>query len=322
MLYAEKSLIEKIACCAVRALLYEVSVTPKPGLVDRRNSGSHKDMDFYSFLDSSLVLGGYFQRCLEYGCTTYLREPEDSFRGLRELGREAEKTMYAVTKGINTHKGAIFSLGILCAAVGRILMTVETESTVGNVRQILDECSLMTNGIVSNELETVRKQAEMRRNRNEKEGVVNSAFTHGEKLYIEYGITGVRGQAENGFPAVRDCGLPLLADLLKAGKSKDEAGAVVLLAMLGETVDTNLIYRSNPVVQKKISEEIRTLLKSWSLQISEGENGIISYKIDPDRIDMETIRDLDDRFIGENLSPGGSADLLAICWFLWFLTEL
>lgn len=109
---------ERIGGLAQRALLHEVAVTPKPGLVDRRNNGAHSDMDFFSFLDSACVLRPYFTRCAQWGLEHAGQLPEAGLTQLQAAGMLAEQQMYQVTGGANTHKGAVFSLGILCAAAG------------------------------------------------------------------------------------------------------------------------------------------------------------------------------------------------------------
>ena len=113
----------------------------------------------------------------------------------------------------------------------------------------------------------------------------------------------MRGEAEAGFPSVLHNGLPLLESCLKQGLSNDEAGSVVLMHLIADTTDTNLIARGGYELQQNIVDRIRILLNQQPL---------------PDR---ETIHALDQEFISENLSPGGSADLLALCWMLHFLKE-
>lgn len=111
---------EKIASHAVRALLDEVCVSPKPGLVDRFGSGSHHDMDIFSFVASASALWPYFKACFEKGAASAALSAKDVLPLLKASGLEAERMMYCATGGVNTHKGAIYTLGILCAAAGRL----------------------------------------------------------------------------------------------------------------------------------------------------------------------------------------------------------
>lgn len=268
----------RLAC---QALLYEVAITPKPGLVDRENSGSHRDMNFFTFQASAAALQPYFAQCVRIGRQG--GAPEKTLRALRLPGKLAEGEMRRATGGINTHKGAIFSMGILCGALGRL----DRESW-GNPDRILDECAAMAKGIVSEDYRNLTPE---------------TARTAGQKLYLRYGITGVRGQAEAGFPAVREAGLPTLEAALAAGKDINEASCAALLALLVHTADTNMIHRGGFDGMQQATLEVREILDRESF---------------PSR---ETLESLDKRFIEKNLSPGGSADLLALTLFLHFLRE-
>ena len=273
----------RIGALAVQSLLDEVCTTPKPGLVDRRNSGSHRDMDFFTFQASAAALWPYFARCAEIGMDTRQESPEETFSCLRFPGKLAEGTMLRATGGVNTHKGAIFSMGILCGALGRL----EREQWC-SPDAVLAECAAMTKGIIS------RDYADL---------TPGTAKTAGQKLYLQYGITGVRGQAEAGFPAVLNVGLPKLEAALAAGKSINEAGCAALLAMLADTVDTNMIHRGGYELAKKTAEEIGALLEKEPFPSE------------------KMLESLDQAFMEKNQSPGGTADLLALVYMLHFLKE-
>lgn len=266
---------------ATQALLYEVATTPKPGLVDRENSGSHRDMDFFTFQASAAALYPYFAQCVKVGRETV--DAQETFRRLRLPGKLAEGEMLRATDGVNTHKGAIFSMGILCGALGRL----ERESW-RNPETVLAECAAMTKGLVSKDYVNLTPE---------------TAKTAGQKLYLQYGITGVRGQAEAGFPAVLNVGLPKLEAALAAGKSINEAGCAALLAMLADTVDTNMIHRGGYELAKETAEKLRMLLAKEPF---------------PSKATLEA---LNEDFVQKNLSPGGTADLLALVYMLHFLKE-
>lgn len=266
---------------ATQALLYEVATTPKPGLVDQENSGSHRDMDFFTFQASAAALFPYFSQCVKIGRETV--DAQETFRRLRLPGKLAEGEMRRATGGVNTHKGAIFSMGILCGALGRL----ERESW-RNPETVLAECAAMTKGLVSKDYVNLTPE---------------TAKTAGQKLYLQYGITGVRGQAEAGFPAVLNVGLPKLEAALAAGKSINEAGCAALLAMLANTVDTNMIHRGSYELAKETAEEISALLEKEPFP------------------SKETIETLNEEFVQKNLSPGGTADLLTMVYMLHFLKE-
>ena len=266
---------------ATQALLYEVATTPKPGLVDRENSGSHRDMDFFTFQASAAALYPYFAQCVKIGRETV--DAQETFRRLRLPGKLAEGEMRRATGGVNTHKGAIFSMGILCGALGRLDREQWCSPSV-----VLAECASMTKGLVSKDYVNLTRE---------------TAKTAGQQLYLQYGITGVRGQAEAGFPAVINVGLPKLEAALAAGKSINEAGCAALLAMLADTVDTNMIHRGGYEQAKKTAEKLRILLVKEPFP------------------SKETLKKLDAEFIRDNLSPGGTADLLALVYMLHFLKE-
>ena len=265
---------------AVRAILYEVATTPKPGLVDRRNSGSHTDMDFFTFMDSAASLYPYFEACARTGQETAAHPATETFAALRALGCEAEGEMLDATGGVNTHKGAIFSIGIVCAALGRL-----DRARWQDPARVLAEAAAMTEGLTEQDFAGITAE---------------NAVTAGQKLYVQYGITGVRGQVEAGLPAVLEYGLPALETGLAQGYGFDRAGGGALLALLAHSTDTNIIARSSRERQLALTEQLKKLLSKTPY---------------PDR---ETLEKMDKSFIAERLSPGGSADLLALTYLLYF----
>lgn len=281
-LCARQWMAEWVAVRAYLALQQEVSVTPKPGLVDRNNNGAHKDMGIRHFFISANTLRPFFCRFAETGYLTRDLAPTETFSQIRTIGTEAEAAMLHATGGINTHKGAIFSLGLLCAAAGRL------DPAHWQAEALLSECAAMTKGLMEKDLGGI---------------TVHTAKTAGERLYAQYGVTGVRGQAEAGFPAVKNVGLPTLETGLKKGLSLNDAGAATLLHLLAATDDTNLINRSNRQTQLAVKAQVAQLLAK-----------------DPFPA-MDTIGQLDQEFMKKNLSPGGSADLLAMTYFLLYLTK-
>ena len=270
-----------VAAQAWLALNHEFAATPKPGLVDRNNNGAHRDMNIKHFFASSNALRPFFAQFAAVGLVTRSQPPKETFQRIRIVGKEAERVMYEATGGINTHKGAIFSIGLFCAAAGRL--SPENWSPEALCR----ECAAMTEGIVSQDFAEVTPE---------------SAKTVGEKLYAKYGITGVRGQAEAGYPAVLETGLPVLQKGLQQGLSLNDAGCAALLHLLAVTDDTNLIHRSDRQTQLQVQAQVAQLLKNSPYPSA------------------EALEALDREFIEKNLSPGGSADLLAVTYFLHFLT--
>lgn len=274
-----------IAALAQRAVLYEVSTTPKPGLVDRQNSGAHKDMDFFTFMSSSTVLYKGFYECTLRGLCF---EDSDSTRLLEEIrmpGIACERAMFKVTEGVNTHKGIIFSLGILCAVVGQLYSRhgekcFYMEEVCEGVREVAKDLTLRDfNGIEHKKV-----------------------LTHGERLFKEFGFRGIRGEVESGFLTVRNSSAPLLR---KWSQSKEltinDLMLEVLLGLMTESEDTNVIIRGG-------AESLAYVRSASKAFIEAGGMKQAGAKAELESMDMD--------FIDRNISPGGSADLLAVSAFL------
>lgn len=275
-----------LSAAAARALLYEVCTTPKPGLVDRANNGSHQDMSIFTFLDSTVALLPYFEWAVELGQQTAQLPPEETFWRLRRAGVRGEREMFQATDGVNTHKGVIFSLGTVCAAAGRLWNATRP---AWNARLILQECSAMSAQAVERDFSAMGQAGET---------------TVGRRLYLKEGVRGIRGEVADGLPAVRDIGLPTLEHALENGSTIEDAGATALAALIAQVTDTNLISRGGESGLTWAAEQARAITA----------NGRI-----PSRVELE---ELDRAFIERNLSPGGCADLLAISYFLLFVTDL
>ncbi len=230
--------IHRIGKLAVRSLLEEVCTTPKPGLVDRRNTGSHRDMDLAMFHRSAEALADYFTECAHIGMETAGEKLEDTFHLLRQAGMQAEKAMYQATNGVNTHKGAIFTIGILCGAAGRLW----TGENNWNLAQIFREVSDMTRQAM---------EADWTKGGN----------TIGHRLYAEKGIRGIRGQVADGLPGVAEIGLPIFRDYLERGMERNEAGVRTLLHLIAQVEDTNMIARGGLVGAREGAEQVKTLLE-------------------------------------------------------------
>lgn len=176
---------------AVGALTGEAELTPKPGLVDQDNNGAHQDMDLEMFRRSAQCLRSYFRRAVELGM-----ERADCMPALQRAGLEAEQTMFAVTGGVNTHKGAIYAFGLMLAALGsRLIRGGDVFRTAAALAGA---------------------------------GRLPSAATHGGRARERYGVAGARGEAMAGFPHVRE------ACILLDGQPPD-AALLMLLAKVDDT---------------------------------------------------------------------------------------
>ena len=278
------------ATCAVRALLYEVSATPKPGLVDRNNSGSHQDMDFFTFLDSSAALIPWFRDFFCIGWD-HASDPEPLlFSRLRFAGKRAEEQMFSATGGVNTHKGLVFSFAVLCGALGQIhaRRPLPLDGT-----QVIDACRKLGRCALDDFQKT-----------GEKEPQGGQRETNGEQCRRRYGLLGARGEAAAGFPSALRYGLPVLKKRLAKGDPLNDAAVFTLLSLIASVDDTNMIHRGGfAAAQDRKKEAMRLLSQLTNENFS------------------DTLNALDSSYIRENLSPGGCADLLAVSLMLCFLEQ-
>ncbi len=251
---------EFLARTAAQSLLREVRTTPKPGLVDEANTGSHSDMDLALFTASAEALVPYFSQCVRIGMDTAKLPPEETFPALRAAGLEAERAMYAVTGGVNTHKGAIFTMGILCGAAGR-LWTPEGHF---DPQALCREAGAMTKAAMARDFAAL------------------SADTAGGQLYRELGIQGIRGEAARGFPAVSETGLPVFRALRAQGLCRNDAGAVTLLHLIARVEDTCLYHRGGAAGARAARERAAALLPCPTLsQIGELDRWFVSRRLSP-----------------------------------------
>lgn len=274
-----------IASLAQRAILYEVSTTPKPGLVDRDNAGAHKDMDFFTFMASSSALYRGLYECTLEGINF---EEEDSTKLLdkvRKPGIECEKAMLQATNKVNTHKGIIFSLGILCAVIGKMFRQYKRVNFI--IEDICEEVKKVAKGLTEKDFKNIENKENL---------------THGERLYKLYGFKGIRGEVESGFNTIQKNTVQLLrAWNTERTLSINDLFLEILLNLMAESEDTNIIIRGgieNFNYVKKISKEFLI------------EGGLIQ----PDS--KKKLESMNEEFIKRNISPGGSADLLAVTIFL------
>lgn len=272
----------RYAALAMEAMLFEASCAPSPGLVDPLHSGSHKDMDFFTFMRGSAALGYGLQRCAQAGLQHDGPAPY-LLPVLRRIGLETEKDMLSATGGVNTHKGFLFSMGLSLGATG-LLRRGEKDVTPRALGALLGR---MTCGIVTGELGGC------------------GAKTAGERMYREFGITGIRGEVEAGLPSVLDAGLPALKKALRAGMDANRALLIALTALMTRVEDTTILARSPRLeTLRAVQAKARAILDSGLLEREAWR---------------ETLWDFDRELVARNLSPGGSADLLALTWYMYRL---
>ncbi len=273
---------DSVDAMITRALLEEVATTPKPGLVDRNNNGAHRDMTLFSFQTSASALRGYWKDCFLTGAKTAELPAREAFARMRPLGMDAERKMLAATRGVNTHKGAIFTLGTIGGALGRLW---QPEAPCGDPERIAETCAALCSEAVEADFALLEKGG--------------TAHTAGERLYLHSGLRGIRGEIAAGLPAVLETGLPILEACLDDGMSRNDAGVITLLYLIARGEDTNMIKRGGYALAEGMSAHLRDELRKNVLPTT------------------ERVRQLDEIFIRRNLSPGGCADLLAVSYFLY-----
>ena len=265
---------EFLAQAATDALLQEVNLAPKPGLVDPISTGAHKDMTTDTFYKSIEALRPYLLAYAKAG-SRHDGTPLDLFNELRALGKQAEDAMMAATNHINTHKGANFSFALILGA---------TAHTKGNIPEALHYCHLMTRHLIEVDFANLDQKEHL---------------SYGEKLYIEHGITGIRGEAATGYPSLAKA-LDYYNTLnTHTSRHRD---LLLLLYLMTFVEDGNLIHRGGIDAYKKVQQEAK-LLFDEAQTLSEEEL-------------VSKLEDYDQVLIERNLSPGGSADLLSLTFFL------
>lgn len=269
---------ELLASLAWKALVKEVEATPKPGLVDQNNNGAHSDMDLPLFYKSAAALRPHFGNMARLAFAMADEPPAALMAALREEGILAEKSMFAATGGVNTHKGAVYSVGLLTAGQAIAL------KKGGKAQKYAAE-------LAKSDLDTSLLKAE------------RAPETNGEHIYSRYGIQGARGEAAAGFPTAERAESVYYSYLCKSNTEND-ALALTLLHIMASLSDTNLVHRGGREGLDYAQHCAKMILAQ------------------PEERRMHALTLLDGEFIKRNLSPGGSADMLALAVLLHSFKEL
>ncbi len=289
-----------IGRAAHAAAVWEVSASPKPGLVTPHSAGSHDDMEYATFLASAAALEPWLFDFARLGRTSE-GEPTDLLPALREAGMAAERCMFAATGGVNTHKGLIFSLGLLCAAAGRLEAAGNSLAPLA----IAAEAAAIAKGITFRDL---GRTAASRDSSPSPVMAPDSApprpETAGERLFRQLGVRGIRGEAEDGFPSVLAIALPKLLAGVSRGLAFNDAMVDALLALCAAVEDTNVLGRAG-------REGLEIM--HWKAALAAAAGGIATPE------GRAAIEEMDASLIARNISPGGCADLLALAVFLHLL---
>ncbi|MBV6751098.1 triphosphoribosyl-dephospho-CoA synthase [Pseudomonas chlororaphis] len=263
------SLAERLADFAVEALIDEADLSPKPALVDRRGNGAHTDLHLGLMHASALSLWPMFKEMAEAAIAIHtidlpLRE------ALGRIGREGEQAMLQTTGGVNTHRGAIWALGLLVAAAA------------------LDPSAVSANALTLRAARLALLE----------DRYAPNSSSHGSQVAQRYGARGAREEAQLGFPAVTQLGLPQLKRTRLAGHGEQNARLDALLAIMTTLADTCVLYRAGVPGLQTMQQGARAVLEAGGSASLAGRR---------------CLHELDQQLLAMNASPGGAADLLAAC---------
>jgi len=273
---------------AAEAVVSEILTAPKPGLVDPLGQGCHLDMTWRTFIASAQSIESFWEYQAIIGLTGIA--PSEALKRLRYIGVEMEKKMFIATSGINTHRGLIFLLSLLLYGAGYCIYS-RKELTPENIAYY---ASASVEGITARELGSLSEKN------------VSKKLSNGERLFLMHGITGARGEAENGFPSVLLYGLPELRRVSSMGASTNSSNIVSLLAIMCSNEDSNVIHRGGYDFWK--NEYLLMVKKTFDV-------------FDPLTENYQPVEDLEKKFLEHRISPGGAADLLCCSIFLDQITK-
>jgi triphosphoribosyl-dephospho-CoA synthase len=262
-----------IARLATRALWDELALYPKPGLVSLHDAGAHSDMDASTFVRSLFALRGHFRAIAAAGASAA------PFDELRILGHRAEAAMLRATGGVNTHRGAIFALGLLGAAATFAGLRGET-LTDERLRSALVAtwCAALQEPVFGRE-----------------------PLSHGMEVAKRYGTRGARGEAQAAFPSVFEVALPALREARGRGVDIRRARIAAFFALLESVEDTNILYRAGSAGLEYVRSSARRFRAAGGADAADA---------------FARAEAIHSDFVVRRLSPGGCADLLAATLFV------
>lgn len=288
---ALEAMLRRIARCAVRALYAEVVLEPKPGLVSLRDNGSHSDMQAATFVHSLFALRHYFGHMARAGAAG------QPFATLQGLGLVAEARMLAATGGINTHRGAVFALGLLCAAAGRLLrdrwagadarVSAAVPPGLDFSAHSLRACLLQHWGAA------LVQRAEA--------AALAVPVSNGQRAVKTFGLRSAGAEAALGFPTLFEVTLPTLQQALQRDLPQRAARVQALFATMAVLDDTNVAHRGGMAGVQFVKTAAQAFLQAGGVD-------------QPDWLPQA--RSLHAQCVAQRLSPGGAADVLACaCWW-------
>jgi triphosphoribosyl-dephospho-CoA synthase len=269
----------RLARVARQALIAEAELTPKPGLVDRRGAGAHSDLSLEILRRSAVAIEPYFT---QMALASWGARPCQSIRErLALIGRQAERAMLDATGGSNSHKGAIWALGLLVAAA----------AMHGGGDERGDD-----SGGESGRLSALAVASMARATASFEDRAIPRPVSHGDAVARRYGVAGARGEALLGFPHAVHVGLPELRRKRLNGASERVARLDALLSIMSNLDDTCLLYRGGPAALAAAKQGAAAVTVAGGTGTALGRDELCR---------------LDRRLLELHVSPGGSADLLA-----------
>lgn len=217
-----------IAHLATRALQAELDTTPKPGLVDKRDNGAHRDMDHALMLRSIRALHPYFIRLAQLGCSS----PQPPHDDIVRIGIEAEHAMFEATGGVNTYKGALFSMGLAVIAAGGAALCHNTNAMSSSIAALASRFPI-TKG------------------------------THGSEAKTKACLKGALDNARDGYRMLFEAWLPFYETCIES--ADPYALHKTLLRIMCDLDDTNIVYRTSLATMLQVKEESKQLLQSFSI---------------------------------------------------------
>lgn len=289
-----------VARLAVRSLHAELCLYPKPGLVSPVDSGSHDDMDASTFMRSMFALRHYFKKICIAGWN------DAPFARLKHLGIAAETAMLNATRGINTHRGAIFSLGLLCAAAGRA-HAQGTSLTPAALRAVMlirwgEELACHAAAPA-----TPMAQRPPQPFQQADTHAHAAPLSNGLLVAARYAVSGAREEGALGLPSVFEIGVPALLATEARGAGATEQRVDTLYTLMAHISDSNVYHRAGPRGAQIVREHAqRFLANGGTANAGWQEDAVRSHRV----------------FMQHRLSPGGAADLLAACCLVQALAAL
>ena len=288
-----------LADLAERALRMELDTPMKPGLVGPDSKGAHKDMDYDIMRKGIVAIRPFFPRM------AMAATPEE----LRQLGIDAEAAMLAATGGVNTHRGAIFALGL---ALNAALRTLSAAGRLPARRMEGDDNERVMQSCLSE-----MSQSISRKSLNDSE-LHSTAHSHGAEAVKQYGVKGARELASEGYQALFEDWLPYYASV----KADAHGLQKTLLRIMASLDDTCVIHRAGYTRAREIKAEAQALLKEIPGQAGNDGEGPVgndggstsSPTVMADLIGH--LKEMCERYAAEGISPGGAADMLALTIFI------